>query len=153
RSHRVALHLSVGVRASENHGVKKSARRGRRPCYPLVMRSASAKASLITLSVALGLVLGGAVNAQWLNYPGTGTPRLPDGKPNLTAATPRGGDGKPDLSGIWEVVGDLVMPTDGRVRSKYVYNIAADLPDGAPFQSWAKALHDERTRALGVGAP
>ena len=117
------------------------------------MRSASAKASPIALCVALGLVLGGAVDAQWLNYPGRGTPRLPDGRPDLTAAAPRGADGKPDLSGIWEVVGDLVMPTDGRVRSKYVYNIAVDLPDGAPFQPWAKALHDERTRALGVGAP
>jgi len=45
------------------------------------------------------------------------------------------------------------MPTDGRVRSKYVYNIAADLPGGAPFQPWAKALHEQRQEALGVGLP
>ena len=32
-------------------------------------------------------------------------------------------------------------------------NIATDLPGGAPFLPWAKALHDERQKALGVGAP
>jgi hypothetical protein len=106
-----------------------------------------------SLLLALALVTSGAADAQWLKYPAAGTPRLPDGTPNLTAAAPRTTDGKPDLSGIWEVVGDLVMPTDGRIRSKYVYNIASDLPAGAPFQPWAKQLHDERTRALGVGAP
>ena len=40
--------------------------------------------------------------AQWLNYPAPSIPRLPDGKPNLSAPTPRTPDGKPDLSGIWE---------------------------------------------------
>jgi len=39
--------------------------------------------------------------AQWLNYPVPGIPRLPDGKPNLSAPTPRTPDGKPDLYGIW----------------------------------------------------
>lgn len=107
----------------------------------------------------LGLTLGAAVlisagvSAQWLTYQTPGTPRLPDGRPNLTAPAPRAPDGKPDLSGVWEIVGDTVMPTDGRVRSKYVYNIAADLPAGAPFLPWAKALWDERQKALGVGAP
>ncbi len=101
--------------------------------------------------MALGLAV--AAESQWLNYPTKGTPRLPDGQPNLRAAAPRGADGHPDLSGIWEVVGDRVMPTDGRVRSKYVYDIAADLPGGAPFLPWAKAVHDERQKALGVGAP
>ena len=41
--------------------------------------------------------------AQWLNHPAPCIPRLPDGKPNLSARTPRTADGKPDLYGIWEM--------------------------------------------------
>ena len=106
---------------------------------------------LVVASTAL--LVTTSLYAQWLNYPTPGTPRRPDGTPNLSAPAPRTADGHPDLSGIWEVVGDTVMPTDGRVRSKYVYNIAADLPGGAPMKPWAKAVHDERQKALGVGAP
>jgi hypothetical protein len=40
-------------------------------------------------------------SAQWLNFPTPGTPRTPDGKPDLSAHTPRALDGKPDLSGVW----------------------------------------------------
>ena len=39
--------------------------------------------------------------AQWLNYRTPGTPRTPDGKPNLAAPAPRAPDGKPDLTGVW----------------------------------------------------
>jgi hypothetical protein len=112
------------------------------------------KARRLVVSIAVtSVLLSAAADGQWLDHPVRGTPRLPDGTPNLTAPAPRAVDGKPDLSGIWEVVGDTVMPTDGRVRSKYVYNIAADLPEGAPFQPWAKAVHAQRQQALGVGAP
>ena len=41
--------------------------------------------------------------AQWAHYPTPGIPRMPDGKPNLSAAAPKTPDGKPDLSGIWNV--------------------------------------------------
>ena len=49
--------------------------------------------------------------AQWLNYREPGTPRTPDGKPNLRAPAPKALDGKPDLSGVWmhEVTGAAEM--------------------------------------------
>jgi len=48
-------------------------------------------------------LLSTGAHAQWLNYPAPGTPRTPDGKPNLTAPVPRAAGGKPDLSGTWHV--------------------------------------------------
>src|SRR3954470_6120214 len=75
--------------------------------------------------------------AQWLNYPTAGIPRLPDGKPNLTAPAPRLPNGKPDLYGIWE-------PTP-----KYVRDLAADLKAGdVPMQPWAEALYKERLSGI-----
>ena len=53
--------------------------------------------------------------AQWISYPTPGTPRTPDGKPNLTARAPRTRDGKPDLSDIW-------LTPSGR----WLNNLAAD---------------------------
>jgi hypothetical protein len=111
------------------------------------------KAFRVIGGVAVALIVSATSYAQWLSHPTAGTPRLPDGRPNLSAPAPKKLDGKSDLSGIWEVVGDLVNPEHGRIRSKYVYNIAADLPNGPPFQPWAKALYDERQKGLGAGAP
>ena len=54
-------------------------------------------------SLILCALLSTGAYAQWLNYPTPGTPRTPDGKPNLTAPAPRAADGKPDLSGVWHV--------------------------------------------------
>jgi hypothetical protein len=77
--------------------------------------------------------------AQWLNYPTPGIPRLPDGKPDLSAPAPRKPDGKPDLSGIWQGV----PSPDG--RSKYLLDLAADFKPGElPIQPWAEALTKER---------
>ena len=51
-----------------------------------------------------GLLSGVVAQAQWVNRPTPGIPRLPNGKPNLTAPVPpRLPDGHPDLSGIWDV--------------------------------------------------
>jgi len=46
------------------------------------------------------VLLPHAVHGQWLNYAPPGTPRLPDGNPNLAAPAPRSSDGKPDLTGV-----------------------------------------------------
>ena len=74
--------------------------------------------------------------AQWINYPTPGTPRLPDGKPNLSAPAPRAADGKPDLSGVWRGAGPL-----------YRFNIAQDLkPEDVPYQPWAEAPEGCRPR-------
>ena len=72
--------------------------------------------------------------AQWLHYPTPGTPRLPDGSPNLTAPAPRTPDGKPDLSGVWRGAAPL-----------YRFNITEDLGPG-DVQPWAEALFLKRVR-------
>jgi hypothetical protein len=72
--------------------------------------------------------------AQWLNYPTPGVPRLPDGKPNLSAPAPRTPDGKPDLSGIWRGASPL-----------HRFNIAQDLKP-EDIQPWAEALFLQRVR-------
>lgn len=75
-----------------------------------------------------------SVAAQWFNYPTPGTPRLPDGKANLSAPAPRMADGKPDLSGVWQGAGPI-----------YRFNIAQDLKPG-DIQPWAEALFLQRVR-------
>jgi hypothetical protein len=92
--------------------------------------------------------------AQWLGYPAPGTPRTPDGHPNLTAKVPRASDGKPDLSGVWHVeptslaemkrlFGDLANAADAvsvpgmeaDSISKYAVNVLLDFkPEDAPMR-------------------
>jgi hypothetical protein len=92
--------------------------------------------------------------AQWLNYRAPGTPRLRDGKPNLTAPAPRAANGKPDLSGIWQAesaplkdIGQFLLPggingLGEDLPSKYFFNFFADLPGGGePFQPEAAELY------------
>ena len=91
------------------------------------------------LFVCVGLLLSSsALGAQWLNLPTPGLPRLPDGKPNLTAATPRTADGKPDLSGLWR--------NDGGDR--YNNNITADMAPG-DVAPWADAIYQKRRLEFG----
>ena len=62
------------------------------------VRLARSLAPAFVLAVMCGSV---SIAAQWIKYPTAGVPRLPDGKPNLSAPTPRMADGKPDFSGMW----------------------------------------------------
>ena len=118
------------------------------------------------LRIAVALLLSsGIVHGQWLKYPTSGIPRLPDGKPNLMAPPPRAADGKPDLSGMWQVATLLPcddvrrMCTDLPISAQFV-NIGAGLKDGLPYQPWAKETmakkgpaDDPYTRCLTPGGP
>jgi hypothetical protein len=97
--------------------------------------------SAIPLTLAAALLLPAAFG-QWLNYPTPGTPRTPDGKPNLTAPAPRAVDGKPDLSGIWS----------GPGAGSYDRNVTRDLKPG-DIQPWAEAVYQQRVRDMGKDAP
>jgi hypothetical protein len=91
--------------------------------------------------MAVVFVMAGPVSAQWVNIRLPGTPRAPDGKPNLTAPAPRTPEGRPDLSGIWR-----------RPDAKYYRNLAADGVQ-VPFQPWAEALYKARRENNGKGQP
>jgi hypothetical protein len=121
----------------------------------------------------IGIMLAGALmcaHAQWLNQPSPGTPRTPDGKPNLAAKTPRASNGKPDLSGVWQtefappgentrLLGDLIEAfvepgDDPRTFSKYFFNILADFkPDQSPMLPAAAELFRRGTANSRTGNP
>ncbi len=89
----------------------------------------------------------GALFAQWLDYPTSGVPRTPDGKPNLSAPAPRTADGKTDLSGIWGWETARPCPPRGcgdtQIGREFL-NIAYRLKDGLPYQSWVAELVKQR---------
>jgi hypothetical protein len=96
-------------------------------------------------SIALAIVavtFSVAAHAQWLTDRTPGIPRLPDGKPDLSAPAPRTADGKPDFSGIW-----IASP-----HPAYLLNIAADL-DAGDVQPWATDLFVERMNNFGKDDP
>jgi hypothetical protein len=100
-----------------------------------------------------------AASAQWLNFKAPGTPRTPDGKPNLSAPAQRASNGKPDLSGIWQAeaapLQELVKYVPGGVNgleeddpSKYFFNVFSDLkPEEWPFQRAAAAAYRKQAAA------
>jgi hypothetical protein len=97
---------------------------------------------LLVLTIASTL----CAQAQWLNHPTAGTPRLPGGKPNLTAPAPRT-CGKPNLSGVWQVEGSADNGGLGESRvSNYLLNFFADFKAGEePFQPAAAAKFSQKS--------
>jgi len=94
------------------------------------------------LKVLCGLAfIVGCASGQWLHYPTPGTPRLPDGKPNLAAPAPKTADGKPDLSGVWRIA-----------LGPYTLNTTNDLKPGDVLP-WAEALAEQRRENLGKDSP
>jgi hypothetical protein len=112
-------------------------------------------------SIALALIAAVAwgsvpLVAQWIKYPTAGVPRLPDGKPNLTAPAPRTADGKPDFSGMW-FTDDLMPcppPSSGNAFiecgvelgiSRYGFNIALGVKGGMPYKPETQAIVRQRS--------
>ena len=103
------------------------------------------RSSLIPIAAAwLLCMLAAPAAAQWINHPTPGTPRLPDGKPNLSAPAPRTPEGKPDLSGIWQ---------GGRAGEYgYDYNVAQNLKP-EDVQPSARALRLQRVQDFRKDSP
>lgn len=103
------------------------------------------RARLMPIAAAtIVCVLSVPATAQWINYPTPGIPRLPDGKPNLSAPTPRTLEGKPDLSGIWRA---------GRAgQYGYDYDVTQTIkPDD--LLPWARAVRLQRVQDFRKDSP
>ena len=96
---------------------------------------------VITSLIVFMFMVGGSASAQWVNIRLAGTPRTPDGKPNLTAPAPRAADGKPDLSGLWH-----------NLDVKYLNDLSADGIQ-VPFTPQGAAIYKERQDKNAKGRP
>lgn len=117
------------------------------------MKTSFIVAVLITAALA-------SAEAQWLNHRDPRIPRLPDGRPNLSAPAPRL-NGKPDLSGLWQAertpVNEFVrvlgpglpaIQPDLSDITKHVINVFWDLkPDEWPLRPEAAALTAQRQKS------
>jgi hypothetical protein len=126
------------------------------------MRNGEDQGTAVMLRLLLGLVglvlLPSVGWSQWLAYPTPGIPRLPDGKPNLSAPAPRASDGKPDLSGIFYLQSTPCRPEDctgDYQAAPEFFNFGASLAGGLPYQPWAaelvKARRDEFAKDDPIG--
>ena len=105
----------------------------------------------VVVLIASFFWIAGTTPAQWPNYPITGTPRLPNGKPNLRAAAPRMPDGKPDLSGI--SAGDCLRADECRGQSLF-FDLARDLKaSDVQMTPWAAGIQAQRVSRDHVDDP
>jgi len=103
------------------------------------------KGLVIAIGVAVACLLASPALAQWINVPQAGTPRTPDGKPDLTAPAPRAPDGKPDLSGIWQ------RPRGSQPGTGGTDGIGAGIE--VLFQPSGEAVYKVRGDSNGKGMP
>ena len=98
----------------------------------------------VALAVVVLLLSPASMGAQWLSHPIPGTPRLPDGTPDLNAPAPRMADGGPDLSGIWSAV-----------DNDYFFDITLELQEGSKvvMTPWAQGISEQRERRDHVDDP
>jgi hypothetical protein len=80
------------------------------------------------------VLLSGVVSAQWPVRQTPGIPRLPDGKPNLSAPAPKLADGRPDMAGFWDA-GNML----------YFHDLARGMKPGeVVLTPWAAAIQKVR---------
>jgi hypothetical protein len=108
------------------------------------------KTTLMATVAVLAFGSGRPAAAQWDDVPRHGTPRKPDGSPNLAAPAPKMPDGTPDLSGIWMRIRPPVPPAE-----RGSHGLEDLVPPGFvfPFQPWAETLFKERQARFGAGRP
>jgi len=109
------------------------------------------KARLVIAVFAVAVLA--PASGQWLNYATPGIPRLPDGKPNLSAPAPRITDGTPDLSGVWAAACS-VYDGGGCFTQSLFFDLAKDLkPGDVEMTPWASAIQAQRERRDHVDDP
>jgi hypothetical protein len=96
------------------------------------------------IPVVAAIAITSSLAAQWVNYPTRGTPRTPDGKPNLAAAAPHMGR-VPDLSGIWHPADNLPSQGSGDLPpSPLLFRFGANLKDDLPYRSESREAMSKR---------
>jgi hypothetical protein len=92
-----------------------------------------------------------SASAQWLRYPTPGTPRIKDGKPDLSAPAPTAPNGKPDLTGLWRSLPGRTAPPDPEIEDPVYYlSEGAQIP---PLRPAYQAIYQRRLAAGSADRP